>query len=248
MLDLQGFGHLLISGSVVTIKLAVTSLFFGMVLGLLGASAKLSSVTILRRLATVYTTVMRGIPELLLIMFLYFGSIILLNGMFEFLNTKFGLGINIRVNISAFWAGVLALSIAFGAYATEILRMAIQEIPKGQWESAKAIGMKPIMAFFYIILPQVWSLALPGLGNLFLVLIKDTALISLIGLKDLMYFAKRGGESTKEQFTFYMTAALIYLAMTVIVTAIMMWLEWLSDPAKRYSNRLKKQQINTQKI
>ncbi len=234
MFDLQGFGHLLLSGSVLTIQLALTSLALGMVFGLLGATAKLSSVAVFRWLANIYTTVMRGIPELLLIMFLYFGSTILLNSLLEMM------GIDATVNVTQFWAGVLALSIAFGAYATEVLRMAIQEIPEGQWEAAKAIGMKPFATFFRIILPQVWSLALPGLGNLFLVLIKDTALVSLIGLKDLMYFAKRGGQVTKEPFTFFMAAALLYLAITVVVTAVMMWLEWRANPAKRYSAKLKK--------
>lgn len=232
--DLQGFGQLLLTGSVVTIKVALTSLAIGMVLGLVGASAKLSSIWVVRKLADIYTTLIRGIPELLLIMFLYFGGTILLNTALQ------SLGYDNYVDISQFWAGVVALSLAFGAYATEVLRMAIQEIPKGQWEAARAIGMPRVQTFFRIILPQVWRLALPGLGNLFLVLIKDTALISVVGLKDLMYFAKKGAESTKEQFTFFMAAACIYLLMTIVVTMITTYLEWRADPAKRYEYRLKK--------
>lgn len=233
--DLQGFGHLLLLGSVTTIKLALTSLFFGLIFGFLGATAKLSSVWVLRKMATIYTSVMRGIPELLMIMFVYFGLTILLKQLLR------SIGYEGNVDISKFWAGVIVLSVAFGAYATEVLRMAIQEIPEGQWEAAKAIGMPPIKTFFRIILPQVWALALPGLGNLFLVLIKDTALVSVIGLSDIMFYAQKGYETTKEPFTFYLAAAFLYLAITTIVTGILMLLEKRANPAQSYNNKLKKQ-------
>lgn len=231
MFDLQGFGALLLSGTVVTIKIALISLVFGMILGLLGATAKLSRFWILRKLATVYTSTMRGIPELLLILFIYYGGSLLIMSLLSHF------GYNEYVDVSAFWSGVLALSLAFGAYATEILRMAIQEIPTGQKEAAEAIGMRPLQTFRRITLPQVWTLALPGLGNLFLVLLKDTALVSVISLQDLMYFASRAAQSTQQPFTFYLAAATIYLGLTIVVTAIMMWLEWRANPAKRYSKK-----------
>ena len=135
MFDLQGFGHLLFNGAWVTIKLALTSLAIGMVLGLLGAAGKRSNIWLFRQFANLYTTVMRGIPELLLVLFLYFGGQMILTAILE------SLGHHDYVELSAFWAGVLALSVAFGAYATEVLRMAIQELDKGQWEAAKAVGM-----------------------------------------------------------------------------------------------------------
>ena len=235
MFDLQGFAHLLLSGSVMTIELALTSLFIGLIFGLLGATAKLSKIWIFRKLATIYTSTMRGIPELLLVLFLYYGgSIILMSVMERF-------GYNEYIEISPFIAGVAALSLAFGAYATEVFRMAIQEIPDGQWEAAQAVGMRPMQIYFRIIIPQVWRLALPGLGNLFLVLLKDTALVSVVGLHDIMYYASRGAQATQEPFTFYMAAAVIYLGLTVIVTGVMMWLEWRANPAERYGKRLKKQ-------
>lgn len=229
MFDLQGFGGLLLSGAAVTIKLALTSLIVGLVLGLLGATAKLSKIWIFRQLATLYTSVMRGIPELLLVLFLYYGGQMILTSLLK------SLGYNQYVEVSAFWAGVMALSIAFGAYATEVFRMAIQELPKGQWEAAQAIGMRPFQTFKRIILPQVWRLALPGLGNLFLVLLKDTALVSVVGLKDIMYQSSRAAQSTQQPFTFYMAAAVIYLGLTVIITGVMMWLEWRANPAARYA-------------
>lgn len=237
MFDLQGFGHLLLSGSLITIKLALSSLAIGLILGLLGATAKLSRFWVLRKLATIYTATMRGIPELLLVLFLYYGGSMLIMAVLQ----KFGY--NEYVEVSPFLAGVLALSIAFGAYATEVFRMAIQEIPKGQWEAAESIGMKPRQVYFRVIVPQVWRLALPGLGNLFLVLLKDTALVSVVGLKDIMYHASRGAQATQQAFTFYMAAAIIYLGLTVIITGLMMWLEWRANPAQRYAKKLSKQKV-----
>jgi len=225
MFDLQGFGHLLISGTWVTIQLAVASLFFGLIIGLMGAAAKLSDSRVLRGVATVYTTLIRGLPELLLVLILYFGGSMLL------MSIASNFGYDEYIEVGPFAAGVAALSIAFGAYATEVLRAAMQAIPLGQWESAYAMGMSPRKAFFRIILPQMWKLALPGLGNLFQVLLKDTALVSVVGLSDLMFQAKVATGSTKEPFTFYMAAALIYLLLTAVATLISSRLEKLADPA-----------------
>lgn len=227
MINLQGFGSLLLSGALVTIELALTSLFFGMLLGILGATAKLSNIWILRQVAVAYTLIFRAIPELLLVFFVYFGLSIVLNSVLE------NIGISGGFSISPFVAGVIALSMAFGAYATETLRMAILEIPAGQWESAQAIGLSRSKTFFRIILPQVWRFALPGLGNLFLVLLKDTALVSVIGLNDLLRQSSVAVGATKEPFTIYLSAAVLYLLMTMLATALMLWLERLSDPASR---------------
>ena len=235
MLDLQGFGHLLISGAWITIKLALTSLAIGLVFGLIGASAKMSRFKPFNMMANFYTSVIRGIPELLSIMFIYFGGTMLLGMVLE----KFGYQDN--VDISPFWAGVAALSIAFGAYATETFRMAFQEIPNGQREAGQAIGLNDRQILWRIILPQMWRIALPGLGNLFLVLLKDTALVSVVGLEDLMRHAKSAATSTQSPFTFYMAAALIYLSMTVIVTGVIMGLECWNNPAERYNRRISRQ-------
>lgn len=226
-MDLLGFGDLLIAGTWVTIKLAITSLMFGLVFGLIGAAAKLSNLWPARTLATLYTTFVRGIPELLLVLTIYFG------GSMALMAIASNFGYDEYIEISAFAAGVAALSIAFGAYSTEVFRAAIQAIPKGQWEAAQAFGMTPLRTFFRIILPQVWRLALPGLGNLFQVLLKDTALVSVVGLNDIMRQAYVATGSTKQPFTFYMAAALIYLGLTVLSTLSTTWLERLADPAAR---------------
>lgn len=204
-MDLQGFGHLLLAGTWVTLKLAFTSLFFGLILGLLGAAAKLSPIRTLRWIATTYTTLIRGVPELLLVLIIYFGT------------TEVLLRITDQyIEISAFAAGVTALSIAFGAYATEVFRSALQEIPKGQRESALAMGLNRWQTFTRILMPQLWRIAIPGLGNLFLVLLKDTALVSVIGLDDLMRQAYVASGFTKLPFTFYLAAAFIYLFLTIL--------------------------------
>lgn len=239
MLDLQGYGPILLQGTLLTIKLTLTSLVFGLLFGLLGALAKMSNFKILKAIANFYTTVIRGIPELLMVFFIFFGSSQLIVSIAK------QLGYHQRIDISVFWAGVAALSLMFGAYATEVFRMAIDDIPKGQWESAQSLGMRPSQTLFRIILPQMWVLALPGLGNLTLVLLKDTALISLIGLKDLMYYATRASQSTQQAFTFYVVAALIYLGLTTAITLMLTYGEWRANPAARYAKKLlsKKEQV-----
>lgn len=228
MIDLQGFGHLLLAGTWVTVKLAIVSLIVGLIFGLLGASAKLSDIKVLRWLATAYTTIVRGIPELLIVFAIYFGGSALVMAVASLF------GYDEYIEINPFMAGVAALSIAFGAYATEVFRMAIISIPKGQWESALAMGMTPSKTFFRIILPQVWRVALPGLGNLFQVLLKDTALVSVVGLQDIIRQATTAISATKEPFTFYLAAAFIYLILTAIATGVTLWLERVSDPQARY--------------
>lgn len=213
-MDLHGFGHLLLAGTWVTLKLAFVSLLLGLILGLLGATAKLSSIRVLRWIATSYTTLMRGLPELLLVLIIYFGTTELLLRMFD-----------VYVEISAFAAGVAALSIAFGAYATEVFRGALQEIPRGQQEAALSLGMSRFQSFYSVVLPQLWRLALPGLGNLFLVLLKDTALVSVIGLNDLMRQAYVAAGFTKLPFTFYLAAAFIYLLLTILFMQLLRLLE-----------------------
>lgn len=234
MIHLYGYENVLIQGTVLTIKLGLASLVLGLTFGLIGAAMKLSRFFILKKLADIYTTVVRGIPELLFVMFVYFGGTILLNAILK------SIGYTRGIDINPFWAGVTALSVMFGAYATEVFRMAFQEIPKGQWEAAQTVGLKPSQTFFRIILPQVWAVALPGLGNLFLVLLKDTALISVVGLQDLMFFASRAAQTTSYQFTFYMAAAFIYLGLTTVVMGVISYAEYLSNPSARYAKRLAK--------
>ncbi len=219
MFELYGFGHMLFAGVWVTVKVTLSALLFGLVLGLIGAGAKLSRFKFLQKGAEVFTTVVRGIPELILILFVYFGATILVNDFTAYL------GYDKYIEINAFAAGVIALGTAFGAYATDVFKESILAVPAGQLEAAKAIGMNKFLAFRRILLPQIWRFALPGLGNLFLVLQKDSALIMVIGLKELMKATAIAVGYTKKPFSFCVFTAFIYLGLSIITTAAMQYLE-----------------------
>lgn len=219
MLDLQGFGPMLLLGAWMTVKVALTATFFGVLIGLGVALLKMSSSRAGRLLGEIYTTVLRGVPILVVILLFYFGAISAVNAVAK------SIGHTDFVDINAFAAGTAALSLAFGAYATEVFRGAFQAIPIGQIEAARALGMSRFLAFRRVSLPQVWRLALPGLGNIFLVILKETALVSIVGLDELMRKTEYAVGFTKEPFTFYLYAAFLYLAMTVIAMLLVQWLE-----------------------
>ncbi len=230
MIDLHGFEAQLALGLWMTLKVAAGGLILGLIIGLLGAAAKLSHKKILKGIAATYTTVIRGIPELLVVLIIYFGTAGTLTQMAAWF------GHDEYVELSPLTAGIIALGIAFGAYATEVFRGAIQSIPKGQLEAAIACGMSRTQTFFRITLPQALRVAIPGLGNLFQVLLKDTALISVIGLEELMRKGQIAIANTREPFTFYFTIAMIYLLITLIVLAGQKYAEnWASKGIDRPS-------------
>lgn len=217
-IDLYGFGPALAAGTLMTVKLALCALALGLVLGLLGALAKTSPYKPLQWLGGFYSTLVRGVPELLWVLLIYFGTVSLMNRLGEALNIP-GLELN------AFAAGVIALGLCFGAYATEVFRGAILAIPKGHREAGLALGLSKGRIFSKLILPQMWRIALPGLGNLFMILMKDTALVSVIGLEEIMRQAQNAVTFAKHPFTFYMVAAVMYLGLTVLAMGTMHVLE-----------------------
>lgn len=220
MIDLQGFGALLFAGTQVTLQLTLAALVVGLILGLLGATAKLSEHAPLRLVGNGYSTLVRGLPEFLVVLTFYFGATDILMAL---ASTLFGY--DAYIEVSAFAAGTTALGFIFGAYASELFRGAIISIHGGQAEAARALGMSKRQTFFRITLPQVWRIALPGLGNLFMILMKDTALISVVGLEELMRVTAFAVGRTKEPFTFYLTAAVIYLLLTSIASLGLRYLE-----------------------
>ncbi|KAA8693084.1 Amino acid ABC transporter permease [Pseudomonas caricapapayae] len=217
-IDLHGFGPALAAGALMTVQLALSALCLGLMLGLLGALAKTSPYKPLQWLGSTYSTLVRGIPELLWVLLIYFGTV---NGM-RALGELFGIP---NLALSAFSAGVIALGLCFGAYATEVFRGAILAIPKGHREAGLALGMSRSRILFKLVLPQMWRIALPGLGNLFMILMKDTALVSVIGLEEIMRHAQIAVSFTKQAFTFYMVAAIMYLGLTVLAMIGMYFLE-----------------------
>ena len=209
MFDLKGYGWMLWDGLQLTLLVGLCALVVAMLLGLLGAWGKLSHNWIARRAADTYTTVIRGVPELLLILIVYYGTPTLIQDVLA------GFGHDVVVDVNPFIAGVATLGFIYGAFSTEVFRGAILAVPKGQIEAAYAAGMSRTMMVRRVLLPQVWRFALPGLGNVWMVLIKATALISVIQLPELMRNADIAARAVRLPFTFYFAASLIYLGITV---------------------------------
>ncbi|CAM2740947.1 ABC transporter permease [Vibrio mytili] len=238
MLDLQGYEASIFHGALLTIEVAVLSLLLAVVLGMLGALAKLSSYKWAKAVATLYTTIIRGIPDLVLMMLIFFGGQILLNNSLysinETLNGWFASSdpnhewtsyLPDYIDVSPFIAGVLTIGFIFGAYMAETFRGAIMAVDRGELEAAKAYGMSGAMSFRRILLPQMVRHALPGFGNNWLVLLKTTALVSIIGLEDMVRVSSLAAGSTKMPFTFYMAVAIIFLFFTSVSTGLLKLVE-----------------------
>lgn len=200
----------ILQGSVMTVGVSLAALLVSIVLGLAGAAAKLSGRPALVVLATVYTTLIRGIPELVLMLLIFYGGSIGLNHLME------SLGSETVIDINPFVAGVLTIGFIYGAYMTETFRGAMLAIPKGQAEAAWAFGMSRSQTFIRITAPQMVRYALPGFTNNWLVLIKATALVSLIGLQEMTYLAKQASAATRSPFTFFIFTAALFLIYTTV--------------------------------
>lgn len=209
MIDLHGYGPRLLEGAGVTLSLALLSLLVAIILGLLTATAKMSRNWIAHRTATLYTTIIRGVPDLVLMMLLFFGGQIGVNVFTDWLYYQFD--IDIFININEFVAGVVTIGLIFGAYMGETFRGAFMAVEHGQIEAGKAYGMSNALVFRRIRFPQMMRHALPGLSNNWMVLLKTTALVSVIGLSDMVRIATEASKTTREPFTFMITVALIYL-------------------------------------
>ncbi|MCX7258035.1 MAG: ABC transporter permease [Polaromonas sp.] len=200
----------ILQGSALTVGVSLCALLVSIVLGLAGAAAKLSGRPVLVALATVYTTLIRGVPELVLMLLIFYGGTIGLNSLLEWMGSE------TTVDINPFFAGVLTLGFIYGAFMTETFRGAILSIPKGQMEAAWAFGMGRTQTFLRITAPQMVRYALPGFTNNWLVLIKATALISLIGLHEMTYLAKQASAATRSPFEFFLFTAVLFLIYTTI--------------------------------
>jgi His/Glu/Gln/Arg/opine family amino acid ABC transporter permease subunit len=213
------YRNLLLQGTAVTIQLALGSLVLSVLLGLVGAYAKLSASRIAVGVASAYTTLIRGVPDLVLMMLLFYGGQQLLN--------DFGsaTGLWDYVEVNQFSAGVFSIGFVFGAYMTETFRGAILSIPIGQIEAGTACGMTQWTIFHRIIWPQMVRYALPSFTNNWLVLVKATALVSVIGLHDLVWNASSAGRSVREPFTFMFAVLLIYLAITAVSDVGLRWMD-----------------------
>jgi len=238
MFDLYGYQDIFLKGAWLTLQVALLSLILAVALGLLAALAKLSHSKILTSIATIYTTVIRGIPDLILMLIIFFGGQVLINNMSysfnEWINEvltgyypnhEWTSYLPDYIDISPYLAGIITIGFIFGAYMAETFRGAILSVSKGQLEAATAYGMNKYKRFYRIMFPQMMRHALPGLGNNWLVLLKTTALVSIIGLQDMVKIAGDASGSTQKPFTFYLVVALVFLFYTSVSTAFLKWAE-----------------------
>ncbi|TDM08205.1 MAG: arginine ABC transporter permease ArtQ [Ideonella sp. MAG2] len=215
---LHGYGASLLEGALLTLAVALGSLAVAMVLGLLGAVAKLSRSQALRLAAEAYTTLIRSVPDLVMMLLVFYGGQMAVNQLGERLGWDY-------VDINPFVAGVLTIGFIFGAYLTEVLRGAFLAVPPGQRDAALAFGMRPAQVLWRIVGPQMLRHALPGLSNIWLVMVKSTAIVSVIGLSDLMSRAGQAAGATREPFLFYLAAAAMYLLFTTLSEWGFAWLQ-----------------------
>ncbi|MBB6487761.1 ABC transporter permease [Rhizobium lusitanum] len=213
-----GWGGVLLTGAASTVAISAGAFLIGLLLGTGGALGKLSGSRLLRLVLEFYTIAIRAVPELILIVGLYYAGIDGFNRLLAVLNLPaFGL--------NGFAVAVAVLGFVQGAYMTEVLRGAILAIPSGQIEAAKAFGMGPWLRFRRIILPALLPNALPGLANLWMSITKDSALVAVVGYQELALATRLAGASTKHYFIFFLASAFIYLALTLVSNAIFDLLE-----------------------
>ncbi|MBN8291534.1 ABC transporter permease [Rhodobacter sp. NTK016B] len=208
-LEPPGWGANLLRGALNSLIIALGAFGLGGAIGIFGALGKLGGGPVTRDLLAVYTTIVRAVPELILILILYYAGTDLLNQFLRLLGQR-------PIEISGLAAGIGVLGVVQGAYATEVLRGAIQSVPRGQLEAARAYGMTRAQTFRRVTFPAMLPLALPGLSNLWLIATKDTALLAIVGFSELTLETRQAAGATRAYFTFFLAAGAIYLLMTLV--------------------------------
>ncbi len=222
-----GWGANLLRGLGNTLLIALGAYGVGILLGTLGAFGKLYGGALTRDLLGLYTTLVRAIPELVLILILYFAVTDLVNQALLAFGQE-------RIQINGVAAGIIVLGVVQGAYATEVLRGAIQSVPVGQIEAARAMGMPPALVARRITLPLMLPAALPGMGNLWMIVTKDTALLAVVGFAELSQEARQAAGTTKAFFTFFAAAGVLYLCMSLVSNQVLARLEaWANKGTRR---------------
>ncbi len=205
-----GWGDELLIATLMTLAVSVTAMFIGFVFALIFTPLKLSKNKFLNLIANFYTTVIRGVPELLVIYLFFFGG----SSAIMFVASIFGY--NDYIEINAFLTGAFSIGIISGAYSTEVFRGAIQSIDKGQFEASNVLGFNKVTRFIKVILPQMLRLSIPNLSNVWQITLKDTSLISVTGLVEIMRQSYIAAGSTRDPLLFYTVAAVLYLMLTFL--------------------------------
>ena len=214
----EGRGLLLLSGLINTLQIAFGAYALGLTIGLLGALGKIHGGFFTRWLLEIYTTIIRAVPELVLILLLYYAGTAALNNLMDSLGYE-------PVNVSGLAAGIVVIGIVQGAYSTEVIRAALLAVPHGQSEAGTAYGMSFSQNLRRIRIPAMIPFALPGLSNLWLITTKDTALLAVVGFFELATVTRAAGASTYKYLTFFLAAAALYLIISLISNAFFRWLE-----------------------
>lgn len=227
---LYGFSEVIFKGALVTLELALSSVILSVVIGLVGAGAKLSKNRPLALLFEGYTTLIRGVPDLVLMLLIFYGLQMLLNGVTDALGMA-------QFDIDPMVAGIITLGFIYGAYFTETFRGAFLAVPQGHIEAATAFGFTGSQTFRRILFPAMMRYALPGIGNNWQVILKATALVSLLGLEDVVKATQLAGKTTWQPFYFAIVAGIIYLVFTTLSNGVLLWLE------RRYSVGVKRAEL-----
>jgi polar amino acid transport system permease protein len=220
----EGWGDEIAQGFYVTATLAICTLPLGLLIGFFLALAKQSDAPFLRTAADIYTTIFRGLPELLTLFIIFYGMPLAIQAAMA------PFGVTDPVEINTFVAGMIAIGIVFSAYCAEVLQSAFKAIPQGQYEGGYAIGLTGSQTMRLVVVPQLIRIALPGLGNLWMTLLKDTALVSAIGLPDILRQTGVAAKVTKHAFTFFSVACLLFLVLAILSSFVFNWIE---NQAKR---------------
>jgi His/Glu/Gln/Arg/opine family amino acid ABC transporter permease subunit len=231
MPDFGGYGDELAAGLALTLGVGLGALAVALLLGLLGAALKLSTSAALNAFGSFYTTVVRGIPELVLITVLYYG---VPTGVQNLVRTAVP---GYRLDFNPVVTAVLVIGLIYGAFMTEVFRGAFLTVPAGQIEAARAFGMSRRQAFWRIHMPQMWRFALPGIGNVWMNLVKATALVSVVGLQDILFWANRAGQSLREPFEFFFVTAAAFLLITFVSEWVLAFAEARSRRGVRAAGR-----------
>ncbi|MCW6625247.1 histidine ABC transporter permease HisQ [Yersinia ruckeri] len=227
---LDGYAKLIFDGALVTLELALCSVLLAVVIGMLGAGGKLSTNRWLSGVFECYTTLIRGVPDLVLMLLIFYGLQIALNSITESLGFS-------QIDIDPLSAGIITLGFIYGAYFTETFRGAYMAVPRGQIEAATAFGFSSSKIFRRIMFPAMMRYALPGIGNNWQVILKATALVSILGLNDVVKATQLAGKGTYQPFFFALVAGAVYLIFTTLSNGVLLWLE------HRYSHGVKRAEL-----
>ncbi len=227
---LDGYSHVIIQGTLVTLELALSSVLLALIIGLIGAGGKLSKNRLISGIFGAYTTLIRGVPDLVLMLLIFYGLQIALNTLTQAIGFE-------QIDIDPLSAGIMTLGFIYGAYFTETFRGAFMAVPRGQIEAAVAFGFSGSQIFRRILFPAMMRFALPGIANNWQVILKATALVSLLGLDDVVKATQLAGKGTYQPFYFAIVAGVIYLVFTTLSNGVLLWLN------RRYSLGVKRAEL-----